>query len=89
MLEKIIIYYIFLDDESYVNCMFDGDFPTTQCVAVSTHSGLINEPPQNCRPSRVRSNACQGQELMGASVPPTISVETLGRIPQIAERRMK
>ena len=74
----------FLDDESYVTCMFDGDFPTTQCVAVRTHSGLINEPPQNCRPSRVRSNACQGQELMIATVPPTISVEIIGRSPQTA-----
>ena len=66
--------------------MLDGNFPTTQCVAVRTHSGLINEPPQNCRPSRVRSIACQGQELMGATVPPTISVELVGRIPQTAER---
>lgn len=66
--------------------MFDGDFPTTQCVAVITHSGSTNEPPQNCRPSRVLSNACQGQELMGATVPPTISVERICRIPQIAAR---
>ena len=84
-----LLYYIFLDDETYVTCMFDGDFLSTQCVAVRTHSGLINEPPQNCRPSRVRSNACQGQELMGATVPPTINVELEGRIPQTAERGMK
>ena len=69
--------------------MFDGDSPTTQCVAVRTHSGVINEPPQNCRPSRVRSNACQGQALMGATVPPTISVELVGRFPQTAEIWMK
>ena len=69
--------------------MFDGYFPTTQCVAVRTHSGLINEPPQNCRPSRVRNNACQGQELMGATVPPKISVELVGRFPQTAEIGMK
>ena len=69
--------------------MFDGEFPTMHCFAVRTHSGLINEPPQNCRPSRVRSNACQGQELMGATVPPTISVELAGLIPQTAERGMK
>ena len=72
-----------------MTCMFDGDFPTTQCVAVRTHSGLINEPPQNCRPSRVRSNACQGQELTGATVPPTISVEIVGRLPQTAAIEMK
>ena len=68
--------------------MFDGDFPRTQCVAVRTHSGLINEPPQNCPPFRVRSNACQGQELMGATAPPTIIVELVGRLPQIAANIM-
>ena len=72
----------------YVTWMFDGDFPKTQCVAVRTHSGLINEPPQNCLPFRVRSNACQGQELMGATLSPTMSVEFVGRLPQIAAKIM-
>ena len=69
--------------------MFDGYFPTTQCLAVRTQSGSINEPPQNCRPFRLLSNACQGQELMGANVPPTISEEIVGRLPQIAKKGMK
>ena len=68
--------------------MFDGDLPKTQRVAVKTHSGLINEPPQNCLPFRVRSNACQGQELMGATLRPTMSVEFVGRLPQIAAKIM-
>ena len=75
-------------DVPYVTWMLDGDFPSTQCVAVRTHSGFINEPPQNCRPSRVRSKTCQGQELMGATVPPTISVDRVGRLPQISVKIM-
>ena len=75
-------------DVPYVTWKFDGDFPKTQCVAVRTHSALINEPPQNCLPFPVRSNACQGQELMGASLPPTMSVEFVGRLPQIAAKKM-
>ena len=55
-----------------------------QCVAVTTQRGSIKEPPQNCLPLLSRSSACQGQLLIGATVPPTIR-ELLGRYPQVAE----
>lgn len=55
-----------------------------QCVAVTTQSGSIKEPPQNCVPLLSSSIACQGQLLIGAIVPPTI-LTLLGRDPQETE----
>lgn len=55
-----------------------------QCVAVTTQSGSIKEPPQNCLPLLSCNIACQGQLLTGAIVPPTIR-EMLGREPQETE----
>ena len=55
--------------------------PLTQCVAVRTHWGWINEPPQKGdEPGLDLSWACQGQSPWSAEVPPIILAD--GRIPQ-------
>ena len=51
-----------------------GDFPVTQCVAVTTHWGATKVPPQYGKPDDVRSIACHGQSPCFAAVPPTILV---------------
>ena len=52
----------------------EGLLPGTQWAAVTTHSGVTREPPQNGKPVRVWTIACQGQLPFGASAPPTILV---------------
>lgn len=61
--------------------MEDGDFPTTQCEAVTTQLGSTNDPPQNWRPDVLISITCQGQLFTLATEPPTIRLP-LGRDPQ-------
>ena len=64
-----------------------------QWAAVSTQSGMISDPPQNCFHSPeldwYASSACHGHELCGASVPPTIRVSGLMPHTGITETRIR
>ena len=64
---------------------------TTQCAAVTTHSGVMSDPPQNCFhfPELVLyvNMACQGHVLGVASVPPTI--RTLDFLPHSGTSRRR
>ena len=59
---------------SYLICTELGDFPVTQCVAVTTHWGATKVPPQYGKPDDVLIIACHGQSPCLAAVPPTILV---------------
>ena len=71
---KLILLYISKKGPSF--CLI-YTCPSVQCAAVSTQSGLMRVPPQNCRKNRsdpvprVRAT-CQGTSPKVAAVPPTI-----------------
>lgn len=63
--------------------------PSTQCAAVTTTAGEINDPPQNWRSANfVLSMACHGHSFLAAAIPPTIRLPG-GLRPHLAGKTTK